>query len=501
MDNERYFDKIRAGYQAAIADSSEAYTNIGRLLDERLKGRVLDFGNGGVVNYRTDALKSLVCVDLMPPPAAAPAPTSGSNSWEQGDFYTYEFSGKADQVLVQFLLHHLPEDERLEAALRRVALALPPGGQLVIVEMLLTGIAPAIQWLLRPLIRLGLRVLDKPDLRFFSEKSLTRLLRRAGFGRLTWQTVDVGASVAPAPVLFPTLRMPGRFYPLRCVVLEASTLEASTRAESCPACGHAVATTMDLGNFSLYGCAECGCWWSDALRRQATTSFTPEKYFSQPDADRPRWQALLQRLPAPPRAVLDVGCGNGAFLRFVQDAAPGARLAGIELDAGRAQAARERNPLADIREGDALAAVEAGTDNADLITLWDVFEHVPEPATLLQALAARLAPEGRLFLQTIHEDSVVPRLGRLSYRLTGGLLKAIARRTHDAHHLTFFTRPALEQLALRAGLVVEDVWFDRLARDRMDGSPLVTYPTAALLALENSWGNGLFLNAILKKAD
>lgn len=491
MDNERYFDKIREEYQAAIADSSEGYANIGRLLDERLKGRVVDFGNGGIVNYRTDRLESLGCVDLMPPPVAA----AGASSWEQGDFYTWHFTSNVDQVLVQFLLHHLPEDERLDAALARLAAALPPGGKLVIVEMLLTGIAPAVQWLLRPLIRLGLRVLDKPDLRFFSEHALTQRLRRAGFGRITWQAADVGEWVAPAPVLFPRLRMPGRFYPLRCVVLEAST-----EPERCPACEKDVATTMDLGNFSLYGCAACGCWWSDALRRQATTSFTPEKYFSQPDADRPRWQDLLRRLPALPRSLLDVGCGNGAFLRFVQDAAPGARLAGIELDPGRAQEARARNPAAEIHESDALAAVAAGTDTPDLITLWDVFEHVPEPAALLHSLAARLAPEGRLFLQTIHEDSIVPRLGRLSYRLTGGLLKAVARRTHDAHHVTFFTRPALEQLARRAGLEVEAVWFDRLARDRMDGSLLVTYPTAALLAVENRWGNGLFLNAILRKA-
>ena len=110
MDNERYFDKIRAEYQAAIADSSEAYANIGRLLDERLKGRVLDFGNGGVINYQTAHLEHLTCVDLMPPPA----PASGATSWEQGDFYSYDFSAGPDQVLVQFLLHHLPEDESLE---------------------------------------------------------------------------------------------------------------------------------------------------------------------------------------------------------------------------------------------------------------------------------------------------------------------------------------------------------------------------------------------------
>jgi len=219
VDNERYFDRIRDEYRAAIDYSSEIYRNIGAKLDQRLRGRVLDFGNGGIINYRTDTLESLTCVDLMAPPATPAGAPAGS--WEQGDFYTYDFAGKADQVLVQFLLHHLPEDDQLEAALSRLSAALPPGGKLVIVEMLLTGVAPALQALLRPVLRLVLHALGKPDLRFFSQASLTRLLQEAGFGNLRWETADVGEWVAPAPVLFPKLRMPGRFYPLRCVIVDA----------------------------------------------------------------------------------------------------------------------------------------------------------------------------------------------------------------------------------------------------------------------------------------
>jgi 2-polyprenyl-3-methyl-5-hydroxy-6-metoxy-1,4-benzoquinol methylase len=268
----------------------------------------------------------------------------------------------------------------------------------------------------------------------------------------------------------------------------------------CPACAGSAAPAADAGGFTLYACGDCGSWSSDALARSATTSFTPSGYFDHADADRPRWRDLVARAGRAPRAVLDVGCGTGAFLAFLAGEAPAATLSGIELDAGRAALARAANPRATLHVGDAAGVSESLSGEFDLITLWDVLEHVSDPARLLRALAARLAPDGLLFVQTIHEASLLPRLGRLSYSLTGGRFRAGIRRTHDAHHLVFFTRAGLGQLAAGAGLGVQSLWFDRLALDRMDGSPLLTWPAAALMRAENAWGNGLFVNALLRRA-
>ena len=58
--------------------------------------------------------------------------------------------------------------------------------------------------------------------------------------------------------------------------------------------------------------------------------------------------------PLENRAIVDVGCGEGARLvDFLQWGAGAAQLAGIELDERRAQAARDALPGADIRTGDA----------------------------------------------------------------------------------------------------------------------------------------------------
>ncbi len=270
---------------------------------------------------------------------------------------------------------------------------------------------------------------------------------------------------------------------------------------ACPVCGEAASARIDLADYRLFSCAACGCWSSDAGVRGASLSFEPTGYFDRPDVDRERWSDLLRRRAdagGPLRAVLDVGCGNGAFLDFVAGAHPEARRHGIEIDPARAAEARHRDPEARILEGDALVRIPAAEGPFDLITMWDVFEHVPAPADLLQGLATKLADGGWIFIQTMHEDSLLPRLGRAAYRWTGGRIGYLARRTHEPHHLAFFTRRGLQRMADRCALEIVDLWWGRLARARMDGHPAVTAATAAVLRIENALGNGLFVNVVFQ---
>jgi SAM-dependent methyltransferase len=270
---------------------------------------------------------------------------------------------------------------------------------------------------------------------------------------------------------------------------------------SCPVCGDPASPGIELPDYRLFRCRGCGCWSSDALVRSASTSFEPGHYFGNVEADRAKWQELFARLErrgTAVRSVLDVGCGTGGFLAFLAERLPDAGREGIELDARRAARAREGDPAAHIHVGDALEVIDGLEGAFDLVTLWDVFEHIQAPVRLLGALGRVLAPGGAIYVQTIHERSLLPTLGRWSHRLSGGRLSYPVRRTHEPHHLVFFTRRGLAIAADRAGLRIRELWFDRLARDRMDGHPFVTGTTALLLTLENALGNGLFVNLIFE---
>jgi 2-polyprenyl-6-hydroxyphenyl methylase/3-demethylubiquinone-9 3-methyltransferase len=270
---------------------------------------------------------------------------------------------------------------------------------------------------------------------------------------------------------------------------------------ACPVCGERATAAIELPDYRLFRCRGCGCWSSDALVRGASTSFEPGRYFGNVDADLAKWRTLLRRLEqrgGRPRSVLDVGCGTGGFLAFLAERLPDASREGIELDAGRAARARELVPTARIHAGDALEILDGLEGAFDLVTLWDVFEHMQAPVRLLGALGRLLAPGGVIYVQTIHEPSLLPTFGRWSHRLSGGRLSYPVRRTHEAHHLVFFTRKGLAFAGDRAGLRICELWFDRLARERMDGHPFITGATALLLTLENALGNGLFVNAIFE---
>jgi len=270
----------------------------------------------------------------------------------------------------------------------------------------------------------------------------------------------------------------------------------------CPVCAGAVRPRIDVGDFQLFRCSGCGSWSSDARERGAATSFVPESYFGNAALDQDKWDSLFERLEGQgsrPGSLLDVGCGTGAFLDYATRRLPKLRTEGIELDSLRAEQARAANPRARIHHGDALEVAEGLDGSFDLITLWDVFEHVTAPTRLLTALGGSLAPGGSLYVQTIHERSLVPAAGRLCYAMSGGRLRFPARRTHEPHHLVFFTRTGLEHAATVAGLRIRKLWFDRLHRGRMDGAPLLTALTSLALRAENALGGGLFVNLLLER--
>jgi len=283
--------------------------------------------------------------------------------------------------------------------------------------------------------------------------------------------------------------------------LSPNRLPTTRGGRFCPVCHETATARIDLGNYRLFECASCRSWSSDAAAVGASTSFEPDGYFENSAADHDKWNRLTEKLDGlgkPLGSVLDIGCGTGNFLEWLRERHSDLETEGIELDSERSQLAHQRNPGAVIHAGDALENISRMERRFDLITLWDVFEHVSEPARLLEQLARRVTPGGCVYIQTIHEHSLVPTVGRMSYWATGGRLRYGVRRTHEAHHLVFFSREGLARSVRHAGFETRLQWFDRLSHARMDGPPWLTRLTSAALVAENTLGNGLFINLLLE---
>jgi len=150
-----------------------------------------------------------------------------------------------------------------------------------------------------------------------------------------------------------------------------------------------------------------------------------------------RWKSLMRYVPAQrPLRVLDVGCATGIFLTVARDA--GAVPFGVERSAYAAEIAQSKG--IPVFQGQ-LEAASFETGSFDVITLWDVIEHVVDPLALLQSCAQRLHDGGILVLSTPDASSMLARLlGSywLGFRSVG-------------EHLYFFGHPTMRAYLDKAG--------------------------------------------------
>lgn len=136
------------------------------------------------------------------------------------------------------------------------------------------------------------------------------------------------------------------------------------------------------------------------------------------------------------REVLDFGCGNGGFLRKANKLA--ARADGLEIERGLRQHHKElglnvRNSLAGLK------------GKYDLITVFHVIEHIPDPATVLKNLASLLKDSGQIIVEVPSSADAM---------LTLFQSKAFSEFTYWSCHLYLFNSSTLGLLAQKAGLKV-----------------------------------------------
>ncbi|HUO87266.1 MAG TPA: class I SAM-dependent methyltransferase [Thermoanaerobaculia bacterium] len=147
------------------------------------------------------------------------------------------------------------------------------------------------------------------------------------------------------------------------------------------------------------------------------------------------------------RRLLDVGCSYGAFLELARER--GYRVAGVELSRKAADYAERERGL-DVFRG-TLEEARLPAASFDLVTLWDVVEHLDRPVETLVEVRRVLAPGGTLMLFTINQRSLINRVGHLLYRASLDRFERLPTLLYDVHHNFFFDRRTLAAALRRAG--------------------------------------------------
>ena len=116
------------------------------------------------------------------------------------------------------------------------------------------------------------------------------------------------------------------------------------------------------------------------------------------------------------RRLLDFGCGNGLFLDIAHER--GFDCHGVDLAADAVEAARRKPSGAHAYHGSPAEVPEIAAGGFDVITMWSVLAHLPQPVEDVTMLRSLLAPDGVLLVLTVNADSLklkreLAALGRL----------------------------------------------------------------------------------------
>lgn len=160
------------------------------------------------------------------------------------------------------------------------------------------------------------------------------------------------------------------------------------------------------------------------------------------------------------KRLLDIGCGGGLFLSKLRN--DGATAIGIELSDSRAHYARTKHKLEIIKRPIEDSYWQAQQSTFDVVTLWDVIEHVNYPESTLQSSANMLKSGGLLFIDTPSRDSFYHRFGEITYKVSNGKFPTFLNPMYSAHpfgHKQIFSTSEMKDLFEKANLEV--IWLKR----------------------------------------
>jgi SAM-dependent methyltransferase len=220
---------------------------------------------------------------------------------------------------------------------------------------------------------------------------------------------------------------------------------------ACPLCGGKnIKYVRSWREYKLYDCVDCGAGSCDPFKNPGPEYYEHNKavYSVQieetTDPSSYEYDEALRKLVEalkPGARLLDVGCGAGGFMHRAR--AAGFTVSGLDFNKDRVAALRERGfevaagALPDFARGAAAASFDA-------ITMFELIEHLDDPAAWLDAAKSLLKPGGLLIVGT-------PNRERTFDPFQGPGFEEI---DNPPHHLTRWNAAALTRLLEKCGFAV-----------------------------------------------
>lgn len=210
----------------------------------------------------------------------------------------------------------------------------------------------------------------------------------------------------------------------------------------CNICLKNIGVTLEDINLGLYRCNSCGHVFKDIPKERQEKYIddyflkTHKNWFNNPDYALFEYihREILRLKGNKHLRVLDVGCGNGSFLKYLRGRNPQLELYGIDL-------INNEYPGIKFIRGDILEE-DIGM-KFDVIVNITVIEHIGSPHLVMKKLCDHLVPGGIIFTVTVNDSGLIFSIARLFKKLG---IDSPYNRLYSDHHLQCFSIKSLKVL-------------------------------------------------------
>jgi len=234
---------------------------------------------------------------------------------------------------------------------------------------------------------------------------------------------------------------------------------------NCNICGKEGRVIFDMGGYRVRKCSECRFSWVEEVFDEQTLAgkdyYWASEFFIKNERllrDVSRNEALIiqkyaGRAGVAGRKWLDIGSG---FAYLISEAKKmGYEVTGIEVNKQTADYVQKREQLNILNK--LVSETDLEKESFDIITMFDVLEHLIDPSDAVVKSAKYLKKGGLLAIEVPDDDSLIRKTAALIHCVTFGAWSEFLRQSFHQHpggHRNGFTRRSLERMLEKEGFEV-----------------------------------------------
>ena len=265
---------------------------------------------------------------------------------------------------------------------------------------------------------------------------------------------------------------------------------------TCPIClGDSASPAYKFPRFDLLICPQCSHLFS--ILKVAPEAYEAEYFL---EANKEHWEnpeeqlfdeldALIQKHKPIPREelrTLDVGTATGYLPRHF--GALGYESWGVDISEEAIQHGTQQLNIPRLQAAN--IEIYVPEQPFPVVTNNYVLEHVTDPVPFLKGIRRSLSDDGIFICTTVDSNSLIFKVSKFLYRITGGRAYAPLERICEVHHLNHFTRESLELALNTAGFEIVERFNHNLPLRTLTLRPLQRVAVAVLYGLSpilDSW--------------